>query len=41
MYVNTYICMYKNTHMYSHRHTQFVLKYLQQAVDSDHPWEEE
>ena len=43
MWTFIYMYVYKyNTHMYTHIHTQLCmfLKYLQQAVDSDHPWEE-
>lgn len=43
MYVNTniYVCI-KYTYVLTQTHTICMfLKYLQQAVDSDHPWEEE
>ena len=43
MWTFLYMYVYKyNTHMYPHIHTQLCmfLKYLQQAVDSDPPWEE-
>lgn len=44
MYVNTniYVCIKIHICTHTDTHNLYVfLKYLQQAVDSDHPWEEE